>query len=597
MLAPDSRVLLIEQLTPPPGFQLDAAVATTFTLDLTATLLPALAFSGLHLAGSASDPIATLESVRSTAGRIDVFCQAGAITVPEKAPDLLAFLEPMVHAVRAPGAGIFHPKVWFIRYVDAAGAPAYRLLVLTRNLTFDASWDLAVRLDSVRLSASVRDESVALGDLIASLPDRALVPVPNGRRARVHALADEARRVEWEVPAGAGSVHLHYLDQHRALTMDLRGSRHLVVSPFVDEEGLSKVSAKGAIEVLSRGEELDKLEAEVASRLSARVLDDLAVVQRIEGSRLGGQLHAKMYVVEQSTNWSKSHVFIGSANATGAGFSINTEFMVELRGHRNQLGIDRFLGTDGAFLAVTEPYVISGGTLEDPFDALEREIDNAVRRVASLRYTIAVQACADGQPELHDLRLESDRPIPLDPGWYTTVELLTLPDHAAVATPAVPLQAVVPGVATGDISPFLAVRVHGPSGRVGSTVVVGELVNAPEDRLDVVLARQIDTPEKFLRFLFFLLSLGNPAALAAYGTTQTPGAQGAAVSPFASGGGGVLEMVLGAIATRPEALADLDVLIRRLEGTEDGSKSLPDGFLAFWAEVRSAIEAGIEATV
>lgn len=596
MLAPDSRVLLIEQLTPPPGLQLDAAVATTFTLDLTATLLPALAFSGFHLAGSTSDPIATLESVRSTAGRIDVFCQAGAITVPERAPDLLAFLEPMVHAVRAPGAGLFHPKVWFIRYVDEAGAPAYRLLVLTRNLTFDSSWDIAVRLDSARLSDGVREESAALGDLIASLPARALVPVPKDRSARILGLAEQARRVEWDVPGGARSLHLHYLDQQRALTMDLRGSRHLVVSPFIDRAGLSQVRNEGPIEVLSRGEELDKLEAGVATRLSARVLDDLAVVQRIEGSRLGGQLHAKMYVVEQSTNWSRSHVFIGSANATGAAFSINTEFMVELRGHRNQLGIDRFLGSDGAFFAVTEPYAISSNQDENLIDALEREIDNAVRRVASLRYVIDVHAPTGPAPGTHDVHLRSDHPLPLDPGWHATVELLTLPDHAAAAQPAVPLQAVVPDVATGDITPFLAIRVHGPMGRSGSTVVVGELINAPDDRLDVVLARQIDTPEKFLRFLFFLLSLGNPATLAAYGATQTAGSQGAAASPFGVGGGGVLEMVVRAIATRPEALADLDVLICRLEATEDGRKSLPDGFLAFWTEVRKAIDTGSEVT-
>ena len=118
MLAPDSRTLLMDQLAPPPGATFDTAVATTFTLDLTATLLPTLAFTGFHLASGTSDPIATLESIRSTADRIDVFCQAGAIAVPEQAPDLLAFLEPMVHPVQPPGAGLFHPKVWFVRYVD-----------------------------------------------------------------------------------------------------------------------------------------------------------------------------------------------------------------------------------------------------------------------------------------------------------------------------------------------------------------------------------------------------------------------------------------------------------------------------------------------
>ena len=34
------------------------------------------------------------------------------------APDLLAFVEPMVHEVRRPSGHLFHPKVWFVRYVD-----------------------------------------------------------------------------------------------------------------------------------------------------------------------------------------------------------------------------------------------------------------------------------------------------------------------------------------------------------------------------------------------------------------------------------------------------------------------------------------------
>ena len=34
MLAPDNRALLLDALRPPPGYSLDRAVATTFTLDL-----------------------------------------------------------------------------------------------------------------------------------------------------------------------------------------------------------------------------------------------------------------------------------------------------------------------------------------------------------------------------------------------------------------------------------------------------------------------------------------------------------------------------------------------------------------------------------
>ena len=45
MLEPDSRVVLLDQLRPPPGYRLHAAVATTFTLDLATAVVPSLAFA------------------------------------------------------------------------------------------------------------------------------------------------------------------------------------------------------------------------------------------------------------------------------------------------------------------------------------------------------------------------------------------------------------------------------------------------------------------------------------------------------------------------------------------------------------------------
>ena len=45
MFEPDSRVVLMDQLRPPAGYQLEAAVATTFTLHLATALVAPLAFA------------------------------------------------------------------------------------------------------------------------------------------------------------------------------------------------------------------------------------------------------------------------------------------------------------------------------------------------------------------------------------------------------------------------------------------------------------------------------------------------------------------------------------------------------------------------
>lgn len=141
MLAPDRRELLLDALRPPAGHSLDRAVATTFTLDLEAALTVPLAFAGFRF-DEQPDPIEIMEALREMGRRIDIFCQAGAIGAGSWPSDLLALLEGSIHAARRPRPGhIFHPKVWALRFLDRAQEPSYRLLVLSRNLTRDRSWD------------------------------------------------------------------------------------------------------------------------------------------------------------------------------------------------------------------------------------------------------------------------------------------------------------------------------------------------------------------------------------------------------------------------------------------------------------------------
>lgn len=76
---------------PDAGFRLERAVATTFTLHLTALLPVPLGLAGADL-NSSTDPLSVLQAVRNYSDRIDVFCQAGHVSVPSQRNDLLAFL-------------------------------------------------------------------------------------------------------------------------------------------------------------------------------------------------------------------------------------------------------------------------------------------------------------------------------------------------------------------------------------------------------------------------------------------------------------------------------------------------------------------------
>ena len=153
MLDPEGRHLLLDALRPPPGFELDMAVGTTYTLDVYALLSAPVAFAMFDREADdgtpRADPIATLQALRRCASRITLFCQAGDIAVPRDYRALLVYLEQSIVPVVPPiPDAIFHPKVWFIRYrVPSTSATAYRLLCMSRNLTFDRSWDTILRLE------------------------------------------------------------------------------------------------------------------------------------------------------------------------------------------------------------------------------------------------------------------------------------------------------------------------------------------------------------------------------------------------------------------------------------------------------------------
>src|ERR1035437_3987366 len=105
MLSPDDRTLLLENLRPPVGYELDIAVGTTFTLDLVALLRIPLAFAffdwedekGEHV----TDRLALFEAIRNTADKMTVFCETGRIAIPRDQMPLFAHLEDCVCEVRA----------------------------------------------------------------------------------------------------------------------------------------------------------------------------------------------------------------------------------------------------------------------------------------------------------------------------------------------------------------------------------------------------------------------------------------------------------------------------------------------------------------
>ncbi|MCX7100921.1 MAG: hypothetical protein NTX38_05380 [Methylobacter sp.] len=176
MLSPkDDRVDYGDKLRPPQGFELNCALATSFTLDLeTLMCLPiALCFDNTLEGKLEGEKLALLEAIGQLSGRLKVFFQQGNIKVPLQFNRLFTLLEDcLVPIVPATESSSFHPKIWLLRFTGPNNEVRYRLLVLSRNLTFDRSWDVAVTLEGV-LRESPQTESNGLLQLLRELKPRA----------------------------------------------------------------------------------------------------------------------------------------------------------------------------------------------------------------------------------------------------------------------------------------------------------------------------------------------------------------------------------------------------------------------------------------
>ena len=108
-----------------------------------------------------------LETIRRYADRTILFCQAGAISIPAYRA-ALTFVEQTVVEVCKPDGGLFHPKSWIVRFTSGRGRVRHRVLVMSRNLTFDRAWDVLVRLDEdPECSAAI--DAAPLVDFIAGV--------------------------------------------------------------------------------------------------------------------------------------------------------------------------------------------------------------------------------------------------------------------------------------------------------------------------------------------------------------------------------------------------------------------------------------------
>lgn len=619
MLAPETRRVLLEVLRPPEGFRIDRAIATTYTLDLLALLTAPLAFSLFDTVGTKEDaassaeaseqmnPFALLRAVRSHAERTTVFCQSTRISIPRRYQRLLAYVEDSIVEVNALNpAGVFHPKMWALRLVGNEGQVAYRVLCLSRNLTFDSSWDTALVLDG-ELADRERAFSAnrPLADFFRALPSLAVRSPPERVTADVELIADELGRVKFEVPPPFEKIQFHPLglEKYKRLRIQ-KASRALIVSPFVTAPALAELADGGVL--VSRVDELAKLPRESLEPFEVCVLHDGAEMLDLTDTEApqvhGGEdspppsgLHAKLVV--QDDGWN-AHVWTGSVNATSAALHQNVEFFVQLTGKKSLVGINALLeGRQGE--QGLRALLASWPLPEEPpkEDAVSKALEERLRMARGLLGRARWVAEIQEGPEGFSTCLRSEGPVNVPTDIAVSVWPISLPretyardleiqnGRAGADFAARSFEAL-----TGFFACSLTATVESKTAEV-AFVLTASLQNAPENRAARILQSMLDEPAKVLRFLRMLLATDPLELLDGLvgfeGVEPEPGTKGASAGAEVP----LLEAMLKALDREPSRLDAIHQVVQDLLATDEGRRLLPDRFLSAWEPIWAARKA------
>ena len=590
MLHPSDRNLYTDALTPPRGYIFDQAIGTTYTLDPT-TLLTIPVHLGLatRRKGGEADSVDLLGALHRVADRITVYTQCGRIQVPGGEQALFSLLESMIVEAASPGGGAFHPKVWVLRFKDSEGGrPTFRLLVLSRNLTADRSWDLCLQLEG-QLTKKARVANRPLSEFVRSLPSLAINSVDGRKRKQVRELAAQLACVKWELPEGFDEVKFHAI--HDKPWHPAKSDRLAVISPFVGTSALEALArtTKQPIVLVSRPEELDGLKSDPGEMFGrVEILND--AVESEDGEDMSGRdmygLHAKAIVTEKED---KVRVYVGSANATTSALvgGHNIEFFAELVGSRTG-GIDALLGEDGISEYI-EPWAPSEEPVVDSKEQEGEKIRDRVREALTAA-KFRVRCAEDTRGGKWQLNLCGNIAIDLEGvktlrAWPITVRdthavnVLGFMNQKTVNLGAYSLRSVT-GLIAFEI-------VSDPDGMETRFTLNLPLDDPPEGRHAAILRAALKDREGFLRYLLLLLGefdggLGQNIDGTGSGVSGQWSDKGEEVVPL-------LEEMTRAFSRDPSRLHEIRGAVERLGSGADSDNFIPEEFRTLWATFDKAL--------
>ena len=601
------RVNYSSMLLPPDGYVLEKAVGTTYSLDLEALTAVAIAL-GLKEdldSGLLQNPISMLNALQKVSGRILIFCESGQIAKVKKSSPLMVLLEKMVIPVSLSKKRnishypAFHPKTWLLQYRDQEGNRKYRFAVLSRNLTFDRSWDISICIDSSD-EILQPDKTRPIISFLDFLRRRISSQVSDSRKKRavLKMLMDDLDGVSFVLdqpefkedftimPLGIGNDAydmnkdpLFCPDYWKA---DYSFSDLVVVSPFLSSSLIEYWNKPGhdltgtRRTLITRKSELAKLTPEQASRFHVYVLKDDIVdgeeyLSEETEEKQHQDIHAKMYLRRK---YSDTCLYLGSMNASHSAVNANVEMMLCLGTKNRYLNGERLLadlfcgpadGKNNPFQEVRIPEEADEQP-EDESRMLERTVKELCRMKMQAeiveetgKYTARVHI---GLPDGRDFSHIKIAPLRRDV-WFPLQEEMNFP-----------------GLEILQLSEFYQIQVQGRETALTRVILI-PTSGFPEERESSVVNSIVKDKKSFVEYVAFVLGDDYLMTVLEENVMGQSGFLGTTSERLPA----LYEKMLKTALEEPERLTEIDYLLKMIQDKE----IIPDEFRKLYETFRTTL--------
>jgi len=387
----------LDALRPAPGWVVERAILTTYSVDLVAMVAALLALAGLDDDRGSGSKVDFANACEQLRGKVHVLVQASQIGWPANRIPILAILDRFIIEVNQ-DQGIWHPKLALVKIVpdmhqenvDLEAQAIWRLWIGSRNLTRSLDWDTGMLLVS-HPNGTVVPGVADLGTQLAHLAGTEALQTEQIQR--------ELEQLRWKSPKGIAINELQLMtpSAKRGLPQPPGGIKKLVaISPFLDGGTVKRLGQWGDTEtervLLSTHSELARLYPQAGQPLArytqllaldAPEPEDVGLWLESSQDDTGNSsedeeletrgLHAKLIYAEHKAGRT---LWLGSANATSAAWDgPNTEVVAQLRIDRDDIadGLFEFIGMarpiDRSSLSST-----TMSDLQDPLDQARQQV-------------------------------------------------------------------------------------------------------------------------------------------------------------------------------------------------------------------------------